>query len=78
MGRDFISDSDLKKMEEHNQKSLEEMVNTFREVFVYLKDGRVIAVSKNNEFEFKDSKFHIYDKDIEVGMFDIEFIEIAD
>ena len=75
---DSISDKDLKIMEEHNQKSLEELVNTFNEVFVYLIDGRVIAVNKNHEFEFKDSKFHIYDKDIEVSMFDIEFIEVAD
>ena len=75
---DSISDEDLKIMEEHNQKSLEELVNSFNEVFVYLKDGRVIAVNKNNEFEFKDGRFHIYDKDIEVSIDDIEFIEIAD
>ena len=75
---DFISDKDLRKIEEHNQKSLEEMVNAFREVFVYLSDGRVITVSKNHKFEFKDSKFHIYDKDIEVDIVDIELIEFSD
>ena len=29
-------------------------------------------------FEFKDGKFHIYDKEIEVDIVDIELIEFAD
>ncbi len=68
---------DLKHMEEHNQKSLEEMVENFNEIFIFLSDGRMIAISKDNDFEFKDSKFFIHDKDIEVDMTDIEYIEVS-
>ena len=65
-------------IEEHNQKSVEELVDNFAYVYVYLVDGRSIRVSKENKFEFKDNKFFIYDKDIEVDIVDIELIEFSD
>lgn len=75
----FISEEDdLRMIEEHNQKSVEELVGNFAYVYVYLADGRSIRISKENKFEFKDNKFYIYDKDIEVNIVDIELIEFSD
>lgn len=69
---------DLKRVAEHNQKSLEELVENFIDVCIYLNDGRTILISKENNFEFKDSKFYIYDKDIEINITDILMIEFSD
>ena len=75
----FISEEeDLRMIEEHNQKSVEELVENFSYVYVYFTDGRSIRISKENKFEFKDNKFYIYDKDIEVNIVDIELIEFTD
>ena len=72
----FISEEDdLRMIEEHNQKSVEELVENFAYVYVYLADGRSYTLTKESKFEFKDGKFHIYDKDIEVDIVDIELIE---
>ena len=71
-------EDDLRMIEEHNQKSVEELVENFAYVYVYLADGRAYTITKENSFEFKDGKFHIYDKDIEVDIVDIELIEFAD
>ena len=75
----FISEEDdLRMIEEHNQKSVEELVDNFAYVYVYLADGRSIRISKENKFEFKNNKFFIHDKDIEVDIVDIELIEFSD
>ena len=71
-------EEDLRMIEEHNQKSVEELVENFSYVYVYFADGRSIRISKENKFEFKDNKFYIYDKDIEVNIVDIELIEFTD
>ena len=74
----FISEEeDMRMIEEHNQKSVEELVENFSYVYVYLADGRSYSISKENRFEFKDGKFHIYDKDLEVDIVDIELIEFS-
>ena len=74
----FISEEeDLRMIEEHNQKSVEELVEKFSYVYVYLSDGRSYSITKENRFEFKDGKFHIYDKDLEVDIVDIELIEFS-
>lgn len=65
-------------IEEHNQKSVEELVENFAYVYVYLADGRSYSITKENSFEFKDGKFHILDKGIEVDIVDIELIEFTD
>ena len=65
-------------IEQHNQKSVEELVENFAYVYVYFADGRSYTITKENNFEFKNGKFHIYDKDIEVDIVDIELIEFAD
>jgi len=71
-------EDDLRMIEEHNQKSLEELVENFAHVYVYLTDGRSYSVSQDNKFEFKDGKFHIFDKDVEVNITDIDLIEFSD
>ena len=74
----FISEEeDMRMIEEHNQKSVEELVEKFSYVYVYLADGRSYSITKENRFEFKDGKFHIYDKDLEVDIVDIELIEFS-
>ena len=74
----FISEEeDMRMIEEHNQKSVEELVEKFSYVYVYLSDGRSYSITKENRFEFKDGKFHIYDKDLEVDIVDIELIEFS-
>lgn len=74
----FISEEeDMRMIEEHNQKSVEELVEKFSYVYVYLSDGRSYSISKENSFEFKDGKFFIYDKDVEVNIVDIELIEFS-
>ena len=65
-------------IEEHNQKAVEELVENFSYVYVYFVDGRSFTLTKESKFEFKDGKIHIYDKDIEVDIVDIELIEFAD
>ncbi len=70
-------EEDLRMIEEHNQKSVEELVENFTYVYVYLSDGRSYSITKENSFEFKDGKFHIYDKDVEVDIVDIELIEFS-
>ena len=65
-------------IEEHNQKAVEELVENFSYVYVYFVDGRSYSITKENSFEFKEGKFFIYDKDIEVDIVDIELIEFAD
>ena len=65
-------------IEEHNQKAVEELVENFSYVYVYFVDGRSFTLTKESKFEFKDGKFHIYDKDIEVDIVDIGLIEFAD
>ena len=70
-------EDDLRMIEEHNQKSVEELVENFDYVYVYLADGRSILITKENSFEFKDNKFFVYDKDIEVDILDIELIEFS-
>ena len=71
-------EEDLRMIEEHNQKAVEELVENFSYVYVYFVDGRSFTLTKESKFEFKDGKFHIYDKDIEVDIEDIELIEFAD
>ena len=71
-------EDDLRMIEEHNQKSVEELVENFAYVYVYFADERSYTITKENNFEFKNGKFHIYDKDIEVDIVDIELIEFAD
>ena len=65
-------------IEEHNQKAVEELVENFSYVYVYFVDGRSFTLTKESRFEFKDGKFHIYDKDIEVDIVDIGLIEFSD
>ena len=67
----------MRMIEEHNQKSVEELVEKFSYVYVYLSDGRSYSISKKNSFEFKNGKFFIYDKDVEVDIVDIELIEFS-
>ena len=71
-------EDDLRMIEEHNQKSLEELVENFSHVYIYLVDGRLYSISRENRFEFKDGKFHIYDKNVEVSITDIDIIEFTD
>ena len=71
-------EEDLRMIEEHNQKAVEELVENFSYVYVYFVDGRSFTLTKESKFEFKDGKFHIYNKDIEVDIVDIELIEFAD
>ncbi|WP_407414250.1 hypothetical protein [Methanobrevibacter sp.] len=71
-------EDDLRMIEEHNQKAVEELVENFSYVYVYFVDGRSFTLTKESKFEFKNGKFHIYDKDIEVDILDIELIEFAD
>ena len=71
-------EDDLRMIEEHNQKSVEELVENFSYVYIYLVDGRSYTLTKNNKFEFKDGKFHIYDKNVEVNITDIDLIEFTD
>jgi hypothetical protein len=71
-------EEDLRMIEEHNQKSVKELVENFAYVYVYLVDGRSYSISKENNFEFKDGKFHIYDKNVEVNITDIDLIEFSD
>ena len=74
-----ISEEDgLRMIEEHNQKAVEELVENFSYVYVYFVDGRSFTLTKESKFEFKDGKFHIYDKDIEVDILDIALIEFSD
>ena len=70
-------EEDMRMIEENNQKSVEELVEKFSYVYVYLSDGRSYSISKENSFEFKDGKFFIYDKDVEVNIVDIELIEFS-
>ena len=67
----------MRMIEEHNQKSVEELVEKFSYVYVYMSDGRSYSISKENSFEFKDGKFFIYDKDVEVDIVNIELIEFS-
>ena len=71
-------EDDLRMIEEHNQKVVEELVENFSYVYVYFVDGRSFTLTKESKFEFKNGKFHIYDKDIEVDILEIELIEFAD
>ena len=71
-------EDDLRMIEENNQKSVEELVENFSYVYVYFVDGRSYTLTKESKFEFKDGKFYIYDKDIEVDIVDIELIEFSD
>ena len=71
-------EDDLRMIEEHNQKSVEELVENFAYVYVYLVDGRSYLITKENHFKFKDGKFMIYDKNLEVNITDIELIEFSD
>lgn len=71
-------EDDLRMIEEHNQKSVEELVENFSYVYIYLVDGRSYTLTKENKFEFKDGKFHIYDKNLEVNITDIDLIEFTD
>ncbi|MBO7159009.1 MAG: hypothetical protein J6V46_01880 [Methanobrevibacter sp.] len=71
-------EDDLRMIEEHNQKAVEELVENFSYVYVYFVDGRSFTLTKESKFEFKNGKFHIYDKDIEVDILEIELIEFAD
>ena len=71
-------EDDLRRIEEHNQKSLEELVENFSQVYIYLVDGRSYSISQENRFEFKDGKFRIYDKNVEVNIVDIDLIEFSD
>ncbi len=65
-------------IEEHNQKSVEELVENFSYVYIYLVDGRCYTLTKENKFEFKDGKFRIFDKKLEVNITDIDLIEFTD
>ncbi|MBO7732328.1 MAG: hypothetical protein J6S67_07240 [Methanobrevibacter sp.] len=49
-------------IEEHNQKAVEELVENFSYVYVYFVDGRSFTLTKESKFEFKNGKFHIYDR----------------
>ena len=71
-------EDDLRMIEEHNQKSVEELVENFSYVYIYLVDGRSYTITKENHFEFKDGKFHIYDKNVEFNITDIDLIEFTD
>ena len=71
-------EDDLRMIEEHNQKAVEELVENFSYFYIYLADGRSYTLTKENKFEFRDGKFFIYDKDVEVDIVDIELIEFLD
>lgn len=71
-------EDDLRMIEEHNQKAVEELVENFSYVYVYFVDGRSYTLTKENKFEFKDGKFRIFDKDVEVDITDIDLIEFSD
>ena len=68
----------MRQVAEHNQKFLEELVENFPEVCIYLNDGRTILISKKNDFEFRDSKFYVHDRSIEINTIDIIMIEFSD
>lgn len=68
----------MKRVAEHNQKSLEELVENFSEVCICLTDGRTILISKDNNFEFNYSKFYVHDRNIEIDILDILMIEFSD
>ena len=75
----FISEEDdLRMIEEHNQKSVEELVDNFAYVYINLVDGRSFLLKKEHCFEFKNGKFMIYDKNLEVNIVDIHSIEFSD
>lgn len=75
----FISEEDdLRMIEEHNQKSVEELVDNFAYVYINLVDGRSFLLKKEHRFEFNNGKFMIYDKNLEVDIVDIHSIEFSD
>lgn len=71
-------EDDLRMIEEHNQKAVEELVENFSYVYIYFVDGRSYTLTKESKFEFKDGKFRIFDKDVEVDIIDIDLIEFSD
>ena len=71
-------EDDLRMIEEHNQKAVEELVENFSYVYVYFVDGRSFTLTKESKFEFKDGKFRIFDKNVEVNITDIGLIEFSD
>ena len=71
-------EDDLRMIEEHNQKAVEELVENFSYVYVYFIDGRSYTLTKESKFEFKDGKFRIFDKNVEVNITDIGLIEFSD
>lgn len=73
-----MSEEDLRRIEEHNQKSVEELVENFSEVHVYFIDGKSVSLSKESRFIFEKGKFKVFDKNIEVDIMDIDLIEFSD
>ena len=71
-------EDDLRMIEEHNQKAVEELVENFAYVYIYFVDGRSYTLTKESKFEFKDGKFRIFDKNVEVNITDIDLIEFSD
>ncbi len=69
---------DLKMIEEHNQKSVEELVENFSEVHVYFVDGTSVFLNKDSHFKFENGKFKVFNKNIEFNIVDINFIEFFD
>lgn len=69
---------DLKMIEEHNQKSVEELVENFSRVDVYFIDGTSVGLNKNSEFKFENGKFKVFNKNIERDILDIDLIEFSD
>ena len=50
-------EDDLRMIEEHNQRLVEELVKNYDYVYVYLVDGRSYSLTKENSFAFKVGKF---------------------
>ena len=71
-------EDDLRMIEEHNQKVVEELVENFSYVYIYFVDGRSFTLTKESKFEFKDGKFRIFNKNVEVNITDIDLIEFSD
>ena len=71
-------EEDLRKIEEHNQKSVEELVENFSEVHIYFVNGTSVGLNKDSEFKFENGKFKVFNKNLEVDIVDIDFIEFCD
>ena len=71
-------EADLRMIEEHNQNSVEELVENFSEVHVYFVDGTSVGLNKNSKFKFENGKFKVFNKNLERDILDIGLIEFCD